>query len=160
MNAHREYILMLLRENQQTVTLVGIEECRLIISIFALVSHKVPADDLVSYYLDAPLTFAALFIRLRRVPSRRSVGGSAIFRPSRMDRWRTIPGGTRKRYVILLLCADDLATPQVLSLNQVILSYLCGTTSSLKSGSGYPVFVTGAHRGNGGATKYIGTSLA
>jgi len=47
LNAHRESILILLRENQQIVTITGIEECRLIISILAMVIHKVPSDDLV-----------------------------------------------------------------------------------------------------------------
>jgi nuclear pore complex protein Nup205 len=36
---------MLLRENQQYITPTGIEECRLIISIIALVVHKVPVED-------------------------------------------------------------------------------------------------------------------
>ena len=38
---------MILRENQQYLTLKGIEECRLIISMLAMVVHKVPSEDLV-----------------------------------------------------------------------------------------------------------------
>jgi hypothetical protein len=50
---------------------------------------------------------------------------------------------------------SPLVELQILNLNQVILSYLCATTSGLRSGAGYPVFVDGAHRGNG-AGRYIG----
>lgn len=48
LNAHRESLLLILRENQQYLTLQGIEECKLVISMLAMVVHKVPADDLVS----------------------------------------------------------------------------------------------------------------
>lgn len=48
LNAHREAILSLLRQNQQFVSLMGIEELKLLVSIIGMVVHKVPADDLVS----------------------------------------------------------------------------------------------------------------
>jgi nuclear pore complex protein Nup205 len=38
---------VILRENQAYLTLKGVEECRLIISMLAMVVHKVPAEDLV-----------------------------------------------------------------------------------------------------------------
>ena len=38
---------MILRENQAYLTLKGVEECKLIISMLAMVVHKVPAEDLV-----------------------------------------------------------------------------------------------------------------
>jgi hypothetical protein len=47
LNAHRESLLVILRENQQYLTLKGIEECKLIISILAMVVHKVPSEELV-----------------------------------------------------------------------------------------------------------------
>lgn len=45
LSAHRDSILLILREAQTNTTLLGIEERRLIISIFAMVLHKVPEDD-------------------------------------------------------------------------------------------------------------------
>jgi len=47
LNAHRESLLVILRENQQYLTLKGVEECKLIISMLAMVVHKVPSEDLV-----------------------------------------------------------------------------------------------------------------
>jgi nuclear pore complex protein Nup205 len=47
LNAHRESLLVTLRENQAYLTLKGVEECKLIISMLAMVVHKVPAEDLV-----------------------------------------------------------------------------------------------------------------
>jgi len=47
LNAHRESLLVILRENQAYLTLKGVEECKLIISMLAMVVHKVPAEDLV-----------------------------------------------------------------------------------------------------------------
>lgn len=48
LHAHRDALLVLLRENQMAITIIGIEEIRLIVSILAAVVHKVPEDDLVS----------------------------------------------------------------------------------------------------------------
>lgn len=48
LNAHREALLLLLRENQQYHTMTGVEETRLVIAILAMVVHKVPTEDLVS----------------------------------------------------------------------------------------------------------------
>lgn len=47
LNAHRESLLVILRENQAYLTLKGVEECKLIISMLAMVVHKVPSEDLV-----------------------------------------------------------------------------------------------------------------
>lgn len=47
LNAHRESVLSLLRDSQQNVTVTGIEELSLIVSILGMVSHKVPSVDLV-----------------------------------------------------------------------------------------------------------------
>jgi len=52
LNAHRETLLLLLREHQQIVTAAGIEEFRLIVSILAMVVHKIPSEDLVSLISD------------------------------------------------------------------------------------------------------------
>lgn len=48
LNAHRETLLSLLRENQQYYTMTGVEETRLVVAILAMVVHKVPTEDLVS----------------------------------------------------------------------------------------------------------------
>ena len=47
LNAHREAILLLLRESQQYISLIGMEELRLLVSILGMVVHKVPEEDLV-----------------------------------------------------------------------------------------------------------------
>lgn len=95
MNAHKEAILVLLRENQQFLSMTGVDECRLIISILAMTAHKVPSDDLVSGMSrrtphvhtalllggmrhneqGAELT-SALPIRFRCIPPRRPSSGS------------------------------------------------------------------------------------
>lgn len=49
LNAHRESLLVILRENQAYLTLKGVEECKLIISMLAMVVHKVPGEDLVRH---------------------------------------------------------------------------------------------------------------
>jgi nuclear pore complex protein Nup205 len=41
-------MLLLLREIRDNATVTGMEECKLIVSILAMVVHKVPTDDLVS----------------------------------------------------------------------------------------------------------------
>jgi nuclear pore complex protein Nup205 len=57
---------VILRENQQYLTLKGIEECKLIISMLAMVVHKVPSEDLVCLPLK---------VVFHRLTSQRSSGG-------------------------------------------------------------------------------------
>jgi hypothetical protein len=40
-------MLFLIRENSQNINGAGVEESRLIVSILAMIVHKVPAEDLV-----------------------------------------------------------------------------------------------------------------
>ena len=65
LNAHRESLLTLLRENQQVISLEGVEEFRLIISILAMILHKIPSDDLVS----AGSSLSTVLIPNQRSPS-------------------------------------------------------------------------------------------
>ncbi|KAL7420503.1 hypothetical protein Q5752_004453 [Cryptotrichosporon argae] len=132
LNAHRESLLVLLREDQQHVTAGGIAECTLIIALLAMVVHKVPADDLRSatgfgaFHL-AVLSLAARFFE--------------------RDAWANE------------FDADELAdaVDKVLLLIQATLAYLCATTRGLKAGEGAPVFVTGIARANG-AARYIASA--
>lgn len=48
LNSHKEALLLLLRESQNSLTLIGIEETRLIVSLLGLVAPKIPSDDLTS----------------------------------------------------------------------------------------------------------------
>lgn len=134
LNAHRETILMLLRENQQAISAVGLDELRLIISILAMVVPKVPADDLRS-----PSAFGAFHLAVLTVAAR-------FFD---RDAWQEA-----------VLAEDELSTlgPHILALNQLVLRYLCATTQGLKDGSGIPVFLNGVSRSNGSVQKYIGES--
>ncbi|KAK4687817.1 hypothetical protein P7C73_g2307, partial [Tremellales sp. Uapishka_1] len=134
LNAHRESILMLLRENQQNITLTGIEECRLILSMFCLVVHKVPAEDMRS-----PSGFGAYHLGVLAL--------SAKF----FD---------RDTWIDNVLLEDDFqqVDAKVLELNQITLTYLCSTTAGLKAGSGFPVFVTGGQRKDGNATRFIASA--
>ena len=54
---------------------------------------------------------------------------------------------------VLSVAARFFDSTDNLPLNQVILTYLCATTSTLKSGSGYPVLVNGAR-----SSQYVSTS--
>jgi hypothetical protein len=62
------------------VTLTGIEETRLIVSILAMVVHKVPVEDLVSLRLGLELTIA-ITDWIWRVSPRRSLHCCPILRP-------------------------------------------------------------------------------
>lgn len=44
-NAHRDSIILLIREAQQTPSSTGIEEARLIVAMLAMIVHKVPDND-------------------------------------------------------------------------------------------------------------------
>jgi nuclear pore complex protein Nup205 len=95
LNAHRESLLLILRENQQYLTLQGIEECKLFISILAMVVHKVPSDDLVSPTCTLfPLRRGegslnlALIEWLRRLPPRCFGVGCSILRLTDMGRYQ------------------------------------------------------------------------
>ena len=46
----------------------------------------------------------------------------------------------------------------MLSLNQVLLNYLCTTTKGLKAGQGFPVLTTGTARTGANRTPYIATA--
>lgn len=74
LNAHRESLLLILRENQQYLTLQGIEECKLVISVLAMVVHKVPAEDLVS----SPITALSPPWSVLICPSARQAGLEVI----------------------------------------------------------------------------------
>lgn len=65
-NAHRDSIVLVLRETQQSPTVIGIEESQLIVSILGMIIHKVPEEDrknIASYgaYHLAALSLAARF---------------------------------------------------------------------------------------------------
>ncbi|EIW73176.1 hypothetical protein M231_07444 [Tremella mesenterica] len=133
LNAHRESILLLFRENQQYITATGIEECRLLVALINMVIHKVPEDDLRS-----PSGFGALHLSVLSVAAR------FFDRQAWFDN--------------LLDGSETQVENQILSLNQVLLSYLCATTKGLRGGTGHPVLVTGVARSGGNATKYISTA--
>ncbi|KAL1406935.1 hypothetical protein Q8F55_006347 [Vanrija albida] len=129
LNAHKESLLVLLRENQAFITVPGIDETRLIIALLTLVVGQVNPEDLRSasgfgaFHL-AVLSLAAKFFDKQWADA------------TRVD--------------------AESARPKVLALNQVILTYLCATTVGLKAGHGQPVFVTGVARASG--TKYIASA--
>lgn len=129
LNAHKESLLVLLRENQAFITEAGVDESRLIIALLTLVIGKVTPEDLRSasgfgaFHL-AVLSLAAKFFDKQWADA------------TRLD--------------------AESARPKVLALNQVILTYLCATTVGLKAGHGQPVFVTGVARASG--TKYIASA--
>ncbi|WVQ93947.1 hypothetical protein IAU59_001025 [Kwoniella sp. CBS 9459] len=129
LNAHRETVLGLLRETQQFVSPTGIEETRLVVSILAMVVHKVPSDDLHS-----PTGFGAFHLATLATAAR------FFDRDSWVDD------------------ASAAVESQILLLNQVFLAYLCTATTGLKAGSGNPVFVTGAQRSNGNSSRYIASA--
>ncbi|WWC85669.1 uncharacterized protein L201_000535 [Kwoniella dendrophila CBS 6074] len=129
LNAHREAILLLLRETQQEITSTGIEECRLLVSILCMVVHKIPAEDILS-----PTGFGAFHLATLATAAR-------LFE---RDNW--------------IDQVDQQGESEILSLNQVFLSYLIAATTGLKGGSGNPVLVTGAQRSNGATSKYIASA--
>nr|XP_031859912.1 uncharacterized protein CI109_004761 [Kwoniella shandongensis]KAA5526984.1 hypothetical protein CI109_004761 [Kwoniella shandongensis] len=131
LNAHREAVVGILRDTQQYITNTGIEECRLVVAILCMVVHKVPTEDLHS-----PSGFGAFHLATL----------SAAARFFDKDSWTESVEDASK------------VESQVAHLNQVILSYLCASTTGLKAGSGSPVFVTGAQRSNGNSSKYISTA--
>ena len=65
LNAHRDTIVVLLRENQQNINVTGIEECRLVISLLSLVHHKVPEGDIRSPSEYGAFHLAALSVAAR-----------------------------------------------------------------------------------------------
>ena len=136
LNAHRETIIVLLRENQQNINLTGIEECRLIVSLLSLVYHKVSAVDMRS-----PSEYGAFHLTALSVAAR-------FLNP---ESWMENMADQSDE-------ARQEAEPNVLALNQVILAYLTTTTTGLKGESGYPVLVNGGYRSDQ-ATNYIGSSL-
>ncbi|OCF43796.1 nuclear pore complex protein Nup205 [Kwoniella heveanensis CBS 569] len=128
LNAHRESVLGLLRESQQFISRTGIEETRLVVSLLAMVVHKVPSDDLHS-----PTGFGAFHLA--------ALATAARFFDK--DSWTD---------------DSSAEESQILLLNQVFLAYLCTATTGLKAGSGHPVFVTGAQRSNGNSSRYIASA--
>lgn len=124
LNAHRDSLLILLREDQAYVTGTGIDECRLIIALLTMVVPKVAADELRS-----ASSFGAFHLAVLSLAAK-------FFEPT----WQDAVFGD-----------IDLSTAKakVLDLNQVIIAYLCATTTGLKSGNGTPVLVTGTARAAG-----------
>lgn len=165
LNAHRDSILLFLREVQQTqtVTTWAVEEIKLLIGILALVVHKVPEEDQVTWVVQIVGMELIGCLRNRLLALAPSISPCCpLLRSSSTHLGRIAWIRTRLLSVSSLLGSalytSDLATivdKSVLGLNQVILGYLCAATAGLKSGSGYPVFVNGSHRSNGGA-KYVG----
>ncbi|TXT07302.1 hypothetical protein VHUM_03472 [Vanrija humicola] len=108
LNAHKESLLVLLRENQAFITEAGIDESRLIIALLTFVVGKVAPEDLRSasgfgaFHL-AVLSLAAKFFDKQWADA------------TRLD--------------------AESAQPKVLALNQVILTYLCGVARA--SGTKY-----------------------
>ena len=47
LSAHRESLLLLLRENKNAITIVGVEETRLIVAILGMVVQNIPSDEMV-----------------------------------------------------------------------------------------------------------------
>ncbi|KAI9632114.1 nucleoporin Nup186/Nup192/Nup205 [Dioszegia hungarica] len=134
LNAHRDSLLVLLRENQMAVTLTGIEETRLIVSILAMVVHKVPVEDLRS-----PTGFGAFHLGVLSIAARffdHDAWTGALINPNETHE----------------------AESDVLALNHTLLVYLCGTTAGLKSGTATPVLVTGAHRQSDTSNKYLASA--
>nr|XP_018266519.1 nuclear pore complex protein Nup205 [Kwoniella dejecticola CBS 10117]OBR88677.1 nuclear pore complex protein Nup205 [Kwoniella dejecticola CBS 10117] len=129
LNAHRETILGLLRDTQQNITSANIQETRLIVSIFHMVIHKVPAEDLHS-----PTGFGAFHLATLATAAR------YLDRDSWVEE------------------VESPLEGEILLLNQVFLSYLTAATTGLKGGQGYPVLVTGAQRSNGATSKYIASA--
>lgn len=120
LNAHRDSLLILLRENQSYTTATGIDESRLIVALLTLVVPKVPADELRS-----ASSFGAFHLAILSLAAK-------FFEPTWQD---NVYGEV------------DLQTAKtkVLELNQVLIAYLCATTTTLKAG-GTPVLVTGTAR--------------
>ncbi|ORX34973.1 nucleoporin Nup186/Nup192/Nup205 [Kockovaella imperatae] len=135
--AHRNAILFLLRENQQNIHLLGIEECRLIISLLALVYHKVPEDAKRSD------TGFGLFHSATLAVAARFFNPESWQKNLADDSDQGVQEGAPKS---LKRTVDAIAQPQVLNLNQVILSYLVTATGGLKGQSGYPVLVNAGIR--------------
>lgn len=132
LNAHRESLLVLLREDPAYVTPTGIDECRLIIALLTMVIPKVLDEDSTRKTSMAPFHHAVLALAAK------------FFEPS----WSES-----------LHDADedlDAVPGKVLALNQVVIAYLCATTTGLKGGHGQPVFVIGAARPIG--AKGMGTA--
>ncbi|ODO07092.1 hypothetical protein I350_04461 [Cryptococcus amylolentus CBS 6273] len=131
LNAHREAVLALIREPQQSLSTSSLEECRTVVSILALVVHKVSSDELHSlssfgaFHMAVLATAAGIFDRTQWVEA--------------VDEEPKLEG-------------------DILSLNQSLLSFLTSATSSLKSGSGNPVFITGVHRSHSSSVKYIASA--
>lgn len=123
-NAHRDSLLVLLRENQAYVTGTGIDESHLIIALLTMVVPKVQTDELRS-----ASSFGAFHLAVLSLAAK-------FFEPA----WEQAVYGD-----------IDLQTAKnkVLGLNQVIIGYLCATTTNLKSGKGTPVLVTGTARAAG-----------
>ena len=132
LNAHRDSMIFLLRENQQNINLIGIEECQLIVSLLSLVRHKVPEEDIHN-----PSAFGAFHMATLAVAAR-------FFDA---DAWTSdLIDDTEANKAKL--------RPAVMDLNQVLLAYLTAATAGLKTSSGYPVLVNGAYRVRE-AAKYI-----
>ena len=47
LSAHRESLLLLLRENKNAITIVGVEETRLIVAILGMVVQNISSDEMV-----------------------------------------------------------------------------------------------------------------
>lgn len=131
LNAHREAILALVREPQQNLTVTALDECRLVVSILAMVVHKVPSEDLYS-----PSSFGAFHLAVL----------SAAAHAFDKNTWIEIAEENSK------------IESQMVLLNQVLLAFLTAATNGLKAGSGNPVFITGVQRSHGSAVKYIASA--
>jgi nuclear pore complex protein Nup205 len=132
LNAHRESLLVLLRENVAYVTPTGIDESRLIIALLCMIVPKAMDDEKTrkssfNAFYHAVLALAAKF-----------------FDPSWSD---SIHDADED---------GETINSKVLALNQVVIAYLCATTAGLKGGNGQPVFVIGTARPLG--AKGMGTA--
>jgi nuclear pore complex protein Nup205 len=138
LGAHRDSLLILLRENQAYITATGIDESRLVVALFTSVVPKVSPDEVRSSsgfgaFHHAVLSLAAKFLEPTWVDSLRGDASPAE------------------------------AKDKVLHLNQVIIAYLVATTAGLKAGSPSsprPVFVVDAARSNGAARIGSAPSLS
>lgn len=130
-NAHRDSLILLLRQASSTPSSINIDESRLIVSILAMIVHKIPENDRRSYQ-----GFGSSHLAV--------VGLAARFLE---PEWAESPEDASSRKLIGHSATDKAVEKPVLNLNQVILSYLCNFTTGLKAGEGYPVFLNGATSG-------------
>ncbi|WVN87077.1 uncharacterized protein L203_102253 [Cryptococcus depauperatus CBS 7841] len=130
-NAHRQAILAILSEGQQNFTPTTLEEIKLVVSIFAMIIHKVASEDLQSV-----TSFGAFHLAVLSVAAQ-SFDKSLWSESAEED--------VRIEHAMLLL-------------NQSLLTYLAAATKSLKASSGNPVFITGVQRSQANSVRYIASA--